>query len=1274
MVFQRYRRYRRHGRTSRSHRPPSGGLLVLVLALVTLSLTLSPLAGEIGAAQGLIQACEEGFTLDEATGECVEAPPDTPIECDEGSVLDETTGECVERPPDPPLECDEGSELDEASGECVPTDEPLECDEGSELDEATGECVPTDEPLVECDEGSKLDEATGECVEEPGDALIPAADEPRQLAINKFFCPAGYEVTNRDPGQLISDCGEPAVSVTFTVSDGGGGYSSTQQTASGDASGAIFTDVPSGNSINVTETIPGGYGAPIVFCHGENTAGTIVQPAEDMIVENGRVYVDNREVFLTLCTWFNISTLEPPVETGTGTVKITKHACPEGYDASARDLDDMLAQCDDDAGVVNFNVFEYGGGGYDGGVKPTSGTSGSNTVTFENVPNVKLTIYEAPFAGYTDAAVFCMAEDQTIPKPYAYVPPEGGYNTVPIEALGEGGIVACQWFNLPPFEPGDGNTVTVYKWICPEGTVYNQDFAWYETNCTEYSNDVPFTLTSTDGSTTLPTGNTGQYQWADVPKGPIGIQESIPDGYGAPVVYCGFSTNETDNPPVLLAPAAFDRYDAPTGSIDYEIPAPSGHNFYCQWFNIPGDGNTVTVYKWICPEGTVYDQNLEWYETNCTQYADDVPFSLTSASGTSSTTPNTGQYQWDDVPMGPVGIQETIPYEYGAPVVFCGASKTANEIPLTQSGFQPERYDAPTGYVAHDIPEPAGYNFSCQWFNIPGGPGEITIYKWTCPEGYDLYAYGANPMRDCQDPTNDVTFFLDHPDPADTDQQTDTGDAIDGAVMFGGLKPGSYVVTEEVPADTASVFVWDCFGTRDGKVHPRPLSVGDTLNVDVFGGDRIVCHWYNVPEYDNGKVTVVKYLCATKTFKSEVDCQIYEDGAEFDLTSGSAVVDTKTTDGFGKIIWIDIEPGDYWLDEKDGEWCAIGSSKLAADKKSFAVERGEETIVKVYNCSSTTTTPTPGGKTGKQPTKYPNTGAGPVTDGGRSGPAELPAVAPLLGLGLLFSRVRSLSVGAAGKTRKAARAIRLPHLVALGAALPLIALLTFGPVMAQTGTPGAADADASGTPEARLCLPPDAGTPDASEDESAGAPTESAELAIADEADDDGDEAEAEEANADACVRGAVPARIAIEAANVDAEVEILETVAGVMEQPTGAEDVAWYKETARLGEPGNIVMAGHLNYWGVPEGVFFSLGALRAGDTIELTGDDDETLSYRVEWVRQEDATQPPSDDVLASTGAESLTLITCGGEWDPSVSEYNERTVARAVRIAEDSADAGT
>jgi len=148
------------------------------------------------------------------------------------------------------------------------------------------------------------------------------------------------------------------------------------------------------------------------------------------------------------------------------------------------------------------------------------------------------------------------------------------------------------------------------------------------------------------------------------------------------------------------------------------------------------------------------------------------------------------------------------------------------------------------------------------------------------------------------------------------------------------------------------------------------------------------------------------------------------------------------------------------------------------------------------------------------------------------------------------------------------------------------------------------------------------------------------------------------------CRRGPVPVALQIDAITVDAPIEILETVGGVMQQPSDETHVAWYKETARLGETGNLLLAGHLNWWGVPEAVFAHLGELRPGDQVILRDADETAYPYTVEWVRQESNLEPPAEEVLGMTSDAAVTLITCGGAWDSGISEYNERTVARARR----------
>ncbi|MGH2557506.1 MAG: class F sortase [Thermomicrobiales bacterium] len=146
---------------------------------------------------------------------------------------------------------------------------------------------------------------------------------------------------------------------------------------------------------------------------------------------------------------------------------------------------------------------------------------------------------------------------------------------------------------------------------------------------------------------------------------------------------------------------------------------------------------------------------------------------------------------------------------------------------------------------------------------------------------------------------------------------------------------------------------------------------------------------------------------------------------------------------------------------------------------------------------------------------------------------------------------------------------------------------------------------------------------------------------------------------------GVEPVAIAIERAQVDAEVETIEIVDGVMQDPTGPWVVSWYKETAKLGELGNAVMAGHLDYWDVGPAVFYNIGLMEPGDQIQVTGEDGEQYVYEVDWQENYDAANAPIQDIVGPTDEESLTLITCGGPFDYQTGQYLQRTVVRAHRV---------
>jgi LPXTG-site transpeptidase (sortase) family protein len=147
--------------------------------------------------------------------------------------------------------------------------------------------------------------------------------------------------------------------------------------------------------------------------------------------------------------------------------------------------------------------------------------------------------------------------------------------------------------------------------------------------------------------------------------------------------------------------------------------------------------------------------------------------------------------------------------------------------------------------------------------------------------------------------------------------------------------------------------------------------------------------------------------------------------------------------------------------------------------------------------------------------------------------------------------------------------------------------------------------------------------------------------------------------------QGVLPVSIAIEKISLTAQIETIEIVNGAMQDPTGPWVVSWYKETGKLGEADNVVMAGHLDYWDVGPAVFYNIGKLTKGDRIEVTGDDGQAYIYEVDWVKQYDAVNAPFDEIVWPTETESLTLITCGGPFDYQNGVYLQRTVVRSHRV---------
>lgn len=121
----------------------------------------------------------------------------------------------------------------------------------------------------------------------------------------------------------------------------------------------------------------------------------------------------------------------------------------------------------------------------------------------------------------------------------------------------------------------------------------------------------------------------------------------------------------------------------------------------------------------------------------------------------------------------------------------------------------------------------------------------------------------------------------------------------------------------------------------------------------------------------------------------------------------------------------------------------------------------------------------------------------------------------------------------------------------------------------------------------------------------------------------------------------------------------------GAMQSPKNPTDVAWYRFSSKPGNPGNVVVAGHVDYYNYGAAVFWSLRELRDGDEVMVQTDDGRAYGYRVVSVTAYDEATAPVAEIVGPTTNEVLTLITCTGTFIRSVREYDKRLVVRAERF---------
>ncbi len=146
--------------------------------------------------------------------------------------------------------------------------------------------------------------------------------------------------------------------------------------------------------------------------------------------------------------------------------------------------------------------------------------------------------------------------------------------------------------------------------------------------------------------------------------------------------------------------------------------------------------------------------------------------------------------------------------------------------------------------------------------------------------------------------------------------------------------------------------------------------------------------------------------------------------------------------------------------------------------------------------------------------------------------------------------------------------------------------------------------------------------------------------------------------------RAALPERVRIPAIDVDSQLLHLGLDAeGAIAVPSG-EDIdlaAWFDGSPRPGEDGPAVIEGHVDS---PNGesVFYDLSTLEPGDEVHVDRADGSSVTFVVEKVEAYPKDEFPTSRVYGNTDGAELRVITCGGDWDPSVGHYEDNTVVFA------------
>lgn len=275
-------------------------------------------------------------------------------------------------------------------------------------------------------------------------------------------------------------------------------------------------------------------------------------------------------------------------------------------------------------------------------------------------------------------------------------------------------------------------------------------------------------------------------------------------------------------------------------------------------------------------------------------------------------TPGPGVAKFDALAPGSYFVSEDIPGNTDTYYVYCSKADNEDAVPFTYNDAHAEGFD---------ITLTKGLHVVCDFSIVPNAqftPAKITVLKYSCDAGYNTSGKTYNDFKaDCPNTANGVAFALSVQG-GGKPTTGKTGDAGAGAVVFAGLSPASYKLSESIPDGDAAARVYCSVNSGDWAAKTLDNSGAALFTIDGSGQD-ITCRWFNLPKQAPaaGSLTINKWQCPPGLTSGYSDnCRGKSvSGVTFTVDGPSSYSKSGGTNSKGAVTFDALAAGNYTVTE-----------------------------------------------------------------------------------------------------------------------------------------------------------------------------------------------------------------------------------------------------------------------------------------------------------------------------------------------------------------------